>query len=289
MNAALPVAADAASVGATPGAVSVPRIALSQVSKSFDASGKGAAGTRALDDVSLQLAAGEFVCLLGPSGCGKSTILNLVAGFDRPDAGQVLVDGVPVGGPTPARGMVFQQPTLFPWLSVIDNITFGPRMTGEPQADYAPRAHDYLRRVGLQGFEHHFPWQLSGGMRQRVALARAWMPNPGILLMDEPFGALDAQTRLLMQELLVSIWASSRTTILFVTHDVDEALFLADRVLVMSARPGRIVENLSVPSPRPRDIEALAGDRQMADMRRHVLHCVRDEVRRSMAQALPTQ
>lgn len=288
MNAALPIGAIAAPDG-LPQDQATPRIRLAGVDKRFGApdhgAGQGGTQTLALQDVSLSLSAGEFVCLLGPSGCGKSTILNLVAGFDQPTSGRVLVDGEPVGGPTPERGMVFQQPTLFPWLSVMDNITFGPRMTGEPASDYLPRAHEFLRRVGLQGFAQHLPWQLSGGMRQRVALARAWMPNPGILLMDEPFGALDAQTRLLMQELLVSIWASSRTTILFVTHDVDEALFLADRVLVMSARPGRIVENLVVPSARPRDIEALAGDARMADMRRHVLHCVRDEVRKAMAQA----
>ena len=173
---------------------------------------------------------------------------NLIAGFDKPTTGAVLLDGKPVSRPGPERGFVFQQPTLFPWLNVLDNVTFGPRMAGIAASTYLPEAERYLALVGLEGFERHAPWQLSGGMRQRVALARAWLPNPEILLMDEPFGALDAQTRLMMQELLTEVWASTRTTILFVTHDVDEALFLADRVLVMSARPGTIREELHSPS-----------------------------------------
>ncbi|MDR1828700.1 MAG: ABC transporter ATP-binding protein [Methylobacteriaceae bacterium] len=259
-------------------------IRLEGVDKFFGGKTAGGAngGTLALKDISLELTEGEFVCLLGPSGCGKSTILNLIAGFDRPTSGEVLVNGTAVEKPTPERGMVFQQPTLFPWLTVIDNVTFGPRMLGVARCDYLPPARKYLRNMGLEGFENHYPWQLSGGMCQRVALARAWISSPGILLMDEPFGALDAQTRLMMQELLVNIWESARTTILFVTHDVDEALYLADRVLVMSARPGRIVRNFTVPGNRPRDIENLASDPSMMEIRRDVLRCVRDEVRKSM-------
>lgn len=265
-----------------------PLIGLESVCKTFGGRSSGKRGlhderaTRALENISLSIAAGEFVALLGPSGCGKSTILNLIAGFDTPTSGSLLVDGKAVQGPAPQRGMVFQRPTLFPWLSVLDNVTFGPRMAGAAEAVYLPRAEDYLRRVGLRGFERHATWQLSGGMQQRVALARAWITSPSILLMDEPFGALDAQTRLMMQELVCDIWSATRTTIVFVTHDVDEALYLADRVLVMSARPGRIIEDLAVDAPRPRDIEALAADSRAGALRRHILHRVRQEVRLSI-------
>jgi NitT/TauT family transport system ATP-binding protein len=265
------------------GRMNEPRIELEQVSKRFaGASGSGTSND-ALTSISLALEPGEFVCLLGPSGCGKSTILNLVAGFDRPSSGSVLLDGKPVQRPGPERGFVFQQPTLFPWLNVLDNVTFGPRMAGLSASSYLPEARRYLALVGLEGFERHAPWQLSGGMRQRVALARAWLPGPEILLMDEPFGALDAQTRLMMQELLTEVWTSTRTTILFVTHDVDEALFLADRVLVMSARPGTIREELRIPFARPRDIEALTADPQFGELKRRVLHIVREEARRAVA------
>jgi NitT/TauT family transport system ATP-binding protein len=229
-----------------------------------------------------RIKSGEFVCLLGASGCGKSTILNLVAGFDQADRGEVLLDGRPIHAPGPERGMVFQQPTLFPWLSVRDNVTFGPRMSGQTAQQYLPDAERYLRLVGLQDFAEHFPWQLSGGMRQRAALARAWLPNPEILLMDEPFGALDAQTRLAMQELLTTIWQTIRTTILFVTHDIDEALFLADRVLIMSARPGRIREELQVPFERPRSLEDLVADPRYGQLKRNILHVVREEAAKSL-------
>jgi NitT/TauT family transport system ATP-binding protein len=263
--------------------MSEPRIQLEHVGKRFGATAGSHAPNDALADISLTLQPGEFVCLLGPSGCGKSTILNLIAGFDKPTTGAVLLDGRPVARPGPERGFVFQQPTLFPWLNVLDNVTFGPRMAGIAASTYLPEAERYLALVGLEGFERHAPWQLSGGMRQRVALARAWLPNPEILLMDEPFGALDAQTRLMMQELLTEVWASTRTTILFVTHDVDEALFLADRVLVMSARPGTIREELRIPFARPRDIESLTADPAFGELKRRVLHIVREEARRAVA------
>ncbi|MBJ7220302.1 MULTISPECIES: ABC transporter ATP-binding protein [unclassified Brenneria] len=233
-----------------------------------------------LDDVSLQVNRGEFVVLLGPSGCGKSTILNLIAGFENPSRGQVLCAGQPVSGPGPSRGMVFQQANLFPWLTVLDNVTFGPRMQGADKKQVQREAADYLALVGLEGFHQHYPWQLSGGMKQRVALARAWLPQPEVLLMDEPFGALDAQTRLMMQELLLSAWQKTGTTLLFVTHDVEEALFLADRVLVMSARPGRIAEEIRLPFGRERNIETLAQHPEYAELKRHVLHRVREEARR---------
>jgi NitT/TauT family transport system ATP-binding protein len=244
----------------------------------------GAGASEVLSDIDLQLRAGEFVCLLGASGCGKSTILNLLAGFEKPTRGEVLQGGQPVVRPGPERGVVFQQPTLFPWLSVQDNVTFGPRMAGTAPSTYLPEALRYLRLVGLQDFAQHFPWQLSGGMRQRAAIARAWLPNPEILLMDEPFGALDAQTRLTMQELLTSVWRTTGTTILFVTHDVDEALFLADRVLVMGSRPGRIRDTIQVPFSRPRGVEDIVADPQFGIIKRHILHLVREDANRSLLQ-----
>ncbi|HEY0208233.1 MAG TPA: ABC transporter ATP-binding protein [Acerihabitans sp.] len=235
-----------------------------------------------LEDVSLTLAKGEFVVLLGPSGCGKSTILNLIAGFIPVRQGRVLCAGRPVKGPHPSRGMVFQQPNLFPWLSVLDNVTFGARMAGRKKAAANGDANAWLNRVGLAGFERHATWQLSGGMKQRVALARAWLPDPEVLLMDEPFGALDAQTRMMMQELLREAWKQTGTTILFVTHDVEEALFLADRILVMSARPGKIAEEVALPFGPDRDIETLAQSPGYSDIKQQVLHRVRTEARRSM-------
>ena len=261
------------------------RIRLDGVGKWFAAPGGAGRRTEVLSDVSLALASGEFVCLLGPSGCGKSTILNLIAGFERASSGSILLDGRPIQAPGPERGMVFQQPTLFPWLSVRDNVTFGPRLAGLAPSRYLPEAERSLRLVGLQDFAGHAPWQLSGGMRQRAALARAWLPNPEILLMDEPFGALDAQTRLAMQELLGAIWQETGTTILFVTHDVDEALFLADRILLMSARPATICREIAVPFARPRDPEDLVADPAYGRIKRDILHCVREEAAKSLTAA----
>lgn len=259
----------------------VPKIRLSAVTKTYPPAGGGAAPTVALDHVSVMVGEGELVCLLGPSGCGKSTVLNLVAGFEAPTAGGVTVDGRPVGPPGPDRAMVFQQPQLFPWLSVLDNITFGPRMAGVPASRYGLEAACYLRLIGLDGFERHAPHQLSGGMRQRVALARALIGNPRVLLMDEPFAALDAQTRLSMQELLAGLRTTTRTTILFVTHDVDEALFLADRILVMSARPGRVVAEIPVPAAQARSFDAFLDDPAIAALRRDVIRMVRAEAQRA--------
>jgi NitT/TauT family transport system ATP-binding protein len=260
-----------------------PRIALQHVVKRFASPAGQAAGTDVLSDVSFALDEGEFVCLLGSSGCGKSTVLNLLAGFERPDGGALLLDGRPIRSPGVERGMVFQQPTLFPWLSVRDNVTFGPRMAGPPAGHCRTEADRYLRLVGLQDFAEHAPWQLSGGMRQRAALARAWVTHPEILLMDEPFGALDAQTRLAMQELLTGIWQATGTTLLFVTHDVDEALLLADRVLIMSAPPGCIRDDLRVPFDRPRHLEDLVADPLYARLKRSILQVVREEAGKSLA------
>ncbi len=213
---------------------------------------RGGLPTHALQESHLQVADNDFICILGPSGCGKSTLLRIVAALDQPTTGRVLLDGQPVTRPGPDRGMVFQSYTLFPWLTVQQNICFGLREKGVPQPEQDRMAAHYIERVGLRGFERHYPKMLSGGMQQRTALARALANDPKILLLDEPFGALDNQTRALMQELLLGIWEADRTTVLFVTHDIDEAIFMANRVAVMSARPGRIKSDLRIDLPHPR-------------------------------------
>ena len=205
----------------------------------------GGPPTQALERTDLSVADNDFIAILGPSGCGKSTLLRIVAGLEKPTTGRVLLDGQPVAGPGPDRGMVFQSYTLFPWLTVEQNILFGSRATPE-------RAKRLIGRVGLRGFERHYPKMLSGGMQQRTALARALANDPKILLLDEPFGALDNQTRALMQELLLGIWEADRKTVLFVTHDIDEAIFMANRVAVLSARPGRIKADVRIELPHPR-------------------------------------
>jgi ABC-type nitrate/sulfonate/bicarbonate transport system ATPase subunit len=213
---------------------------------------RGAAPVRALEPVALSVAENDFITILGPSGCGKSTLLRIVAGLDRPSAGRVLLEGRQVRGPGADRGMVFQSYTLFPWLTVAENIAYGPREKGMPVAERQRIVAAYVERVGLSGFENHYPKQLSGGMQQRTAIARALANDPAILLLDEPFGALDNQTRALMQELLLGIWERERKTVLFVTHDIEEAIFLASRVVVMTARPGRIKAEFAVDLPHPR-------------------------------------
>jgi NitT/TauT family transport system ATP-binding protein len=194
----------------------------------------------------------DFITILGPSGCGKSTLLRMVAGLDTPTSGTITLDGRPVREPGADRGMVFQSYTLFPWLTVLQNVCFGLREQGVAIAEQLQTARHFIGKVGLKGFENHFPKQLSGGMQQRTALARALANNPRILLMDEPFGALDHQTRELMQELLQGIWEAERKTVMFVTHDIDEAIFMGNRVVVMSARPGRIKCDIPVPIEHPR-------------------------------------
>ena len=225
-------------------------IAFENVGKNY-----GSGGVQALADVDLAIGEGEFVALLGPSGCGKSTLLNLLAGFEAPTAGSLRFDGVGVARPGPDRAVVFQEASLLPWLNVWQNVVFGPQVQGLPRADYEPRAAEMLRLVGLENFRDALPSQLSGGMRQRVGIARALVMNPRALLMDEPFGALDAQTRLTMQQLLLDVWQRLKTTVLFVTHDIDEAILLADRVCVMSARPGRITRDIPITLRRPRRVE----------------------------------
>jgi NitT/TauT family transport system ATP-binding protein len=229
---------------------------------------------QALDKVELDVKPGEFIALLGPSGCGKSTLLNLVAGFENASAGSLTVDGKAVDKPGPDRGVVFQEAALFPWLSVWENVIFGPKTQGLPASSYEARAHEMLQIVGLSDFKNHLPVQLSGGMRQRVGIARILTMGSKVLLMDEPFGALDAQTRLSMQELLLTVWQQLRPTIVFVTHDIDEALFLADTVYVMSARPGRIQARITVPLSRPRTIEDTTSENFNA-MKREILKQIR--------------
>ncbi|WP_439535538.1 ABC transporter ATP-binding protein [Methyloversatilis sp.] len=215
--------------------------------------GRGDARFKAVSEVSFSVPAGQFLCLLGPSGCGKSTVLGALAGHIRPSAGSLTLDAQPIEGPAPERGLVFQHHTLFPWKSVIDNVAFGLKMQGISRSERTARARELIELVGLKGFERHYPVQLSGGMQQRVEIARVLINQPRVLLMDEPFGALDAQTRQLMQQLLLDVWARVGTTIVFVTHDIDEALFLGDRILVMGARPGRLIDDIPVRFARPRD------------------------------------
>lgn len=236
------------------------KVTFEQVGKTFH----GARDVAALEDVTFTVDEGEFVALLGPSGCGKSTVLNLLAGFETPSQGTVTIDGAAITSPGPDRGVVFQEAALFPWLNVWKNVTFGPEVQGTPRATFEPLTRDMLRVVGLEAFADSLPVQLSGGMRQRVGLARVLVMQPRALLMDEPFGALDAQTRLQMQQLLLDVWQSRRTSVLFVTHDIDEAILLADRVLVMSARPGRIAQTIPIALPRPRSIASLTSPEFMA-------------------------
>ena len=234
----------------------------------------GATPVKALEDINLQVAPGELVALLGPSGCGKSTLLNLIAGFEQPSQGQLLVDGQGVRAPGPDRGVVFQEAALFPWLTVWENVIFGPKVQGMARSEYEDRAHEMIKIVGLSDFKNHLPVQLSGGMRQRVGIARILTLGSRVLLMDEPFGALDAQTRLTMQELLLTVWQKLKPTIIFVTHDIDEAIFLASTIYVMSARPGRIQTKITVALARPRTVADTASE-TFAALKLDILNLIR--------------
>ncbi|HMM85887.1 ABC transporter ATP-binding protein [Azohydromonas sp.] len=250
-------------------------LSIRGVERRFD-SAKGS--TLALQATDLDVAENDFITILGPSGCGKSTLLRIVAGLDHPTAGEVRLDGQPIHGPGADRGMVFQSYTLFPWLNVLDNVCFGLRERGVPRAEQIDTAHAFLAKVGLKGFDQHYPKQLSGGMQQRVAIARALANGPRMLLMDEPFGALDHQTRELMQELLLGIWEAERKTVLFVTHDIDEAVFMGSRVVVMSARPGRIKLDRPVELPHPRHYSVKTSP-AFAALKAELTEQVRVEVR----------
>ena len=252
-------------------------ICLDQVQKTFT---QHQTQNVVLENINLDIAEGQFVCLLGPSGCGKSTILNLLAGFEKPTAGTIQVDQQPITQPGSDRAVVFQQAQLFPWLTVKENIQFPLKQSGADAAYIAQETAAYLEKTGLKKFENHKIWEISGGMKQRVALARAWIMKPKILLMDEPFGALDAQTRILMQETLIDLWQENRTTVLFVTHDIDESLLLADRIILMAGHPGRIAEDIPVNLVRPRSIENLAPQPEFIETKKHILEVMRKEVSR---------
>ena len=253
-------------------------IVFENVSRAFRRDGRD---TLAVDSVSFEVREREFVALVGPSGCGKTTCLRMAAGLDFPTAGAVRVGGKPVTEPGPQRAVVFQQFALFPWKTVHDNIEFGLRSQGVPQFERRARIAQQLELMGLQGYESAYPHELSGGMQQRVAIARCYVMNPDVLLMDEPFGALDTQTRVLMQEELLRIWEANQKTILFVTHSVDEAVALSDRVVVLTARPGTVKASIPVPFKRPRSVEDLMHDVAAMELRSELWHLVKEEVRKA--------
>ena len=243
--------ADQESAGADFGLKNAPQLLIEGVTRTFPGA-RGKPPTQALLPIDFAVRENDFVTILGPSGCGKSTLLRIVAGLDFPTSGQVLLDGARITGPGADRGVVFQSYTLFPWLTVEQNIRFGLRERGVSEAVQKERSDFFIAKVGLRGFEQHYPTQWSGGMQQRTAIARALANDPKMLLLDEPFGALDNQTRVLMQELLLGIWEQAQKTVLFVTHDIDEAIFMASRVVVFTARPGRIKSEIAVPFEHPR-------------------------------------
>jgi NitT/TauT family transport system ATP-binding protein len=246
-------------------------ISIDSVTKVFQDRSRGG-GAVALDDITLSIEANDFVCLLGPSGCGKSTLLNIIAGFEKPTRGRVSIDGEAVTAPGSDRGVVFQQPTLMPWLTVADNVAFHLKLKGVARAERRTCAQAFIDLVGLKGFEAHYPSELSGGMSQRVGIARALIMNPRVILMDEPFVALDAQTRAEMREELVAIWRRQHGTILFVTHSVDEALVLGNRIVIMTRLPGRIRDVVTFDLPRPRDVTGV----EFNSMKRHLLGLIKE-------------
>ncbi|WP_199304284.1 ABC transporter ATP-binding protein [Microcoleus sp. FACHB-1515] len=249
-----------------------PKMEIRDLSKSFAASNQA---LLVLDSINLKLYPREFVCLVGTSGCGKSTLLNIAAGLVTPTSGQVLVDGQQVTGPGSDRGMVFQNYTLYPWLTVAQNIAFGLQLKQMSKAEQRDRVNYYLNVVGLTQFANAHPKQLSGGMKQRVAIARALANEPEVLLMDEPFGALDAQTKEQMQQFLLTLWEQTHTTVLMITHDVEEAIYLSQRIYVMSARPGRLKLELPIDLPIPRDLEVKLSP-EFVEIKRQVLHALRE-------------
>ena len=243
--------------------------------------GRGANLVNAVNDVSIDVKPGEFVSILGPSGCGKSTLLNVVAGFVERSGGSVLVDGKEVSGPSEERGMVFQQYSLFPWMTVRKNVEFGLKMQGRSRSDREMAARTLLGLAGLLAFENHYPEQLSGGMKQRVGIVRALATSPQVLLMDEPFGALDSQTRVVMQQILTNMWQRFRLSVLFITHDIDESIFLSDKVYVMTARPGCIKAEIEVPLPRPRVAEMMTSPEFLL-LKKQLHELIREESYKAM-------
>ncbi|WP_198597853.1 ABC transporter ATP-binding protein [Blastococcus atacamensis] len=255
-------------------------ISAQSVQKSFDS-------LEVLSRLDLEIQDCEFVSILGPSGCGKTTLLRTVAGLEKATSGQILLDGQPVTGPRPDLTLVFQNFRLLPWRTVEANVGYGLRLRGVPKAEARERVQQKIDMVGLRGYEKKYPYQLSGGMQQRVGLARALAIDPKYLLMDEPFGALDAQTRELMQEELLSIWADSPKTVMFVTHSIDEAIVLSDRVVVMEAKPGRIVDDIRIPFERPRSAVDIRTDPVFAELRQHMWGLLRHEDRPVAAGGAP--
>lgn len=247
-------------------------IEINQVTKTFSDVKRGTELTT-LDRVLLTAESNDFLCILGPSGCGKSTLMNLIAGFEKVSTGQILVNGMPVKGPGSDRGVVFQQPTLMPWLNVWENVSFHLKIRRVSAKKRREQAQTYIDLVGLKGFENHYPYQLSGGMNQRVGIARALMLQPAVILMDEPFAALDAQTKMDMQEELVSIWEKQKVTIIFITHSPEEALILGNKIAIMTHRPGRIKELISVDLPRPRDTTTA----EFNDFKRRIIGSIKEE------------
>ena len=253
------------------------KISFSDVRKLYAGRGRSTEPTLALDSLNLDIRDAEIVSIVGPTGCGKSTALNMVAGFEEASSGKVTVDGASVYAPGPNRAVVFQHPSLFPWLTVLGNVCLGVKCRGVSQERYMPRATQLINAVGLKGFERHYPYQLSGGMQQRVQIARALIGEPHVLLMDEPFGALDYQTRLLMQKLLLGLWERFRPTIFFITHDVAEAIFISDRVIVMSRRPGRVKLSVDVKASKPRNYDFLSSP-EFSMLQRELVIAVQNEV-----------
>lgn len=235
----------------------------------------------ALDNVSLKVEDGEFVTIVGPSGCGKTTFINLADGLLKPTAGKIIIDGKAVTGPGIDRGMVFQDSCLMPWRTVLKNVLFGLECQGLDNSDGQDRARKFIKLVGLEGFEDHYPHELSGGMQQRCNLARALTVDPKILIMDEPFAALDAQTREIMQLELLRIWLEARKTVLFITHQINEAIYLADRVIVFGARPGRVKEMIKIDIPRPRPL-AVKREKKFLEYEDHLWSLIEEEVKKTM-------
>ncbi len=254
------------------------KISIKEVTKTF--SGKRGEVT-ALQDLSMDVQEGEFLVIVGASGCGKTTLLNLVAGFERPTHGAIFLDGEPVTGITPECGMIFQQYALFPWKTVQENVEFGMKMKRMPKEQRVERAARFIDMVGLKGFEKSYPHHLSGGMKQRVSIARSMANNPKVMLLDEPFAALDAMTRQVLQEQLVRIYEKHRKTILFITHSIDEALLLSSRIMVMTARPGRIAQEIVNDLPHPRNADVQLSNRYM-ELKRTIWDSVQAEVMKSM-------
>ncbi|WP_246727672.1 ABC transporter ATP-binding protein [Chelativorans sp. Marseille-P2723] len=257
-----------------------PKVAIDAVSRIFLVDG---APLVAIERIDLDIKENEFVSIVGTSGCGKSTLLNMIGGLDEPSSGEIRIDGVPVVGPGRNRGFVFQSYSLFEWMTVEGNIRFALEKSQISNAEKKELVAHFIQAVGLSGFEAAYPRQLSGGMRQRVAIARALVYRPSILLMDEPFGALDAQTRGMMQELLLKVWEDHKVTVVFVTHDVDEAIFLADRVVVLASRPGRVKKDIRITLERPRSFEIIT-DAKFTDYKREILADIREETLKVMAQ-----